>query len=479
MTLVAAFQHDSVPILLGDFLISAPSDQFGTRKKIHLISTNLVVGWADDLWAAKPVLNDLSMRFHGSQVNRQELERFFKDYPTKDLGSLSVQIVGWLVDDEPLCFFWRSDYPLEIYYDQQHFVGSGAQTFKEMLSTRSFVGSNRELKGVEAAIFLSLMKSSSLIADEILFGLNRQQGFGFAFEIVYFDGLQFRFVDNILYSAADVFYDPISRQIHHRFYPVTVKYRSFNDFSVIQLNDLAEPRTQLFAVTPVFDNMPNLLRNIPGLDTSKNEVFPLISEYYCLFWRLQATDRVIANGVAVDPAKDSGHYIEVKKDAEGQQGLGINFDFIRQIYPSILNAGWDGSITSKQTISGPGKGIQFKIGQSDKDVTLGLGNEPTGAFTDLNHALWCRADGFVHAYESGVPVGKPMKYATDDVFSIDLITADDLQLVMYTQNRQPINLTQCRAKFPLLVRTLVKEGRSLIKEAKIRTMTTMEKPPDI
>lgn len=479
MTLVAGFQYDDVPILLGDFLISAGADQSVLRKKVHLISSNLVVGWANDLWAARPFLKDLFTRFKDQQVQRPVLENFLRNYPTRDLGALSVQIVGWLIDDKPRCFFWRSDYPLEIYYAPQHFVGSGAETFKEILSRRSFVGSNRQRHGVEAAIYHSLFTSCRLISDEILVGLNQKQGFGFAFETVYFDGCQFRFVDDILYLAADIFYDPVSRQIHNGFYPITLKYRSFDSFSVIQQNELEEPRTKFFAITSVSRDVPNLLSNIPGLDTSKQEVFPLTSDYYCLFWRLQTSDGVVANGVAVDPAKNSGHYIEVIRNAEGLQKLEIKFDFIEQIYPSILNSGWAGSISSKQRILGPGKGIQFTIGQADKNVAVGLGSDTSGAFTDLSYALWCRADGFVHAYESGVPVGKPMKYATDDVFSIDLITTNDLQMVMYTQNRQPINLTQCRAKFPLLVRTLVKEGRCLIKEAKIRTMTTTENHPDI
>jgi len=83
--------------------------------------------------------------------------------------------------------------------------------------------------------------------------------------------------------------------------------------------------------------------------------------------------------------------------------------------------------------------LQFKIGQSNTDVAVGLSNDVKGFFTNLCYALWLRADGSVQVYESGDPVGQSRPYQTDDVFSIDLIAADGLELVMYTQNRQPIS----------------------------------------
>jgi hypothetical protein len=490
MTLVAAYKVDGVPLLLGDFLITS-GELSGTRKKIHRISENLVVGWSGDRLAAQPVLKALHDQFHNECVQYAALEELLTQFPTEELGSLNVQITGWVIDDEARCFFWRSDYPSELFNDDQYFIGTGGETFKQMLTRRSYLVSSKERKGVAAAIYLSLVSSCRMVTDEILFGLNRQQGFGFAFETAYFDGHQFRFVDNILYSAADIFYDPLSGQIHHRFYPITLKYRSFGSYSVIQTNELTEPRTRVFAVTPIFDNMPDLLSNIPDIDPSTNKVLPLSSDYYCMFWRLWTRQRparyddspvdhlFTADGVGVDPGDGPMRLIEVTSMDNGEQKLEVDFSFIRTLYPEILNSGWSASITSKQKIVAAGKGLQFRIGGADTDIAVGLSCEAQGKFTDLPYALWFRPGGQFLIYESGVPIGQPRPYKTDDVFSIDLISAEGLELVMYTQNRQPIELTKCNGPFPLVPRTLAKEGHCAIREANIRTLVTTDTHPNI
>src|SRR5438477_1144938 len=124
MTLVAAYKVDDVPLLLGDFLITS-GELSGTRKKIHFISPNFVVGWSGDLWAARPVLKALHDQFDNAHVQYGTLEKLLTQFPTEELGSLNVQIVGWVVDDEARCFLWRSDYPSELFYDNEYFIGSG------------------------------------------------------------------------------------------------------------------------------------------------------------------------------------------------------------------------------------------------------------------------------------------------------------------------------------------------------------------
>src|SRR6266550_4655856 len=107
MTLIAAFQHDSVPLLLGDFLLTV-QDSIGTRKKVHLISPNLVVGWTGSKLAARTVLKELNDEFRDQHVTCAALEDFLTHYPTSDLGSLDTHLVGWVVDGEPRCFLWNS-----------------------------------------------------------------------------------------------------------------------------------------------------------------------------------------------------------------------------------------------------------------------------------------------------------------------------------------------------------------------------------
>lgn len=130
MTLVAAYRENGIPVLLGDFLLTADGQPSGLRKKIHLISSNLVVGWTGTLIAAIPVLKDLHSEFNGRHVSKDEFERFLKNYPPANFGSFSVLLIGWIIDGEQHCFWWNSERPVDLFYEPYVYFGTGGDRIK-------------------------------------------------------------------------------------------------------------------------------------------------------------------------------------------------------------------------------------------------------------------------------------------------------------------------------------------------------------
>jgi len=327
MTLIAGFQYSDVPLLLGDFMISRGARGY-TLKKVHLVSPNLVVGWTGHLFMAKPILRDLHNKFNGVRVSREGLEQFLTNYPVDNSSSMLVHLVGWIVDDAPRCFLWNSSYPQELFYEPYHVDGLGATVFENMLRSRGKVGiQGTRTSNVDQAVYFALTQSCILMSDEVLARNNQQMGFGHGYEVLYYDGQQFKFIDDILYTTWDFYYDVNSKGGDFRFYPAVYKYRSFDYYSVVQIYNFETTVTDFNAITPAFDDMPNLFDNIPGIDITKGTSFPIASNFYCLFFRFQASDNLSSTGSLVFPAGQPNLPFYIDK-ANGKEHLNFKFDFL-------------------------------------------------------------------------------------------------------------------------------------------------------
>jgi hypothetical protein len=184
---------------------------------------------------------------------------------------------------------------------------------------------------LKRAIYYALFQSCSLMSDEVLGKSNQKAGFGHSYETAYFDGEQFKFIDDILYTVWDFYYDIDKGGGKHRFYPEVYKFRSFDYYSIVQRHDFKSDETHFYAITPAFDDMPNLFREIPGIDLSNFKGFSLTSSYYCLFFRLFCSDNLSYTGSVVFPAKQSEPPLSVET-VDGREFLTFKFDFIPTLY---------------------------------------------------------------------------------------------------------------------------------------------------
>src|SRR5712691_3902572 len=124
MTLLAAYQVHDAPVLVGDALCTSKISR-SLKKKVYLVSPNLVVGWTGYLRTAQIVIFELFSRFLGKHVGTSELETLLTTLNFPGMADFEAKIVGWIVDDQPKCFIWQSSYPKDVFYDAAYFEGSG------------------------------------------------------------------------------------------------------------------------------------------------------------------------------------------------------------------------------------------------------------------------------------------------------------------------------------------------------------------
>jgi hypothetical protein len=281
VTLVAAYRVAGVPMLVGDFLVTANAAPAGLSKKIHLVRPNLVVGWTGNQLAADQVLTSLQDRFHGRSPAKRELEEFLESFPAGELGRRSVTLVGWIVDGEPHCFLWRSDGTREVYYADHFFVGTGADLFERIAGT----GSGPEV-GPPIWIERALYSACYLMADEIGTRENQAAGFGHAYELLSFNGTEFSYVDDVAFLFVDVPFDSAGNYTRPQLHPILYKSHHIADYTIVEIYRMASREMERHFLLPVYRvdraETDAITREIASLEYP----FTLDTCYSCLFARL-------------------------------------------------------------------------------------------------------------------------------------------------------------------------------------------------
>ncbi len=308
MTLVAAFCRDGVPFLIGDMLVTAtatgashsylataPSvaaalpEELGfrvaeTRKKVHIVGPNLAVAWCGSKLAASDVIGRLFKDFSASRPSIDDLQDklgAITDYAYEATG---MYLIGWIVGEAgPICFRWNSMWPSEVFPSDSHFDGSGEDMFKQVLLEEPDLSGSDTISDSPigtASLFL-LAKLSKLMAIESWDGGTLRKRFGYGYEIVFFDGEHFRYIDEIAYLTWDVATGPDRVGHNYSVGPTLVKYKSMGAFSIMQTTHIHAPNgieTYLDLVTPVHDQMKTLNAESIGMQ-------PVQATYYCNFLR--------------------------------------------------------------------------------------------------------------------------------------------------------------------------------------------------
>jgi hypothetical protein len=285
MTLVAAYRELGTPVIVGDFLLSDETPETGLTKKIHRLQPNLAVGWTGSFVAAGIVLRSLYRRcLQRPLLVKRDLEDFLQSFPVKVLGKLAVTLVGWIVDDKgEHCFLWRSDWPQDVFYADHQFVGSGEAVF-ERLAGR---GSDANAPGPKDVATRLILSVSVLLNDEIGERKNRANRFGHAYEVLIFDGGEFRYLDDVLFVFVDVELDVDGRYIGGRFNPMLYKCHHLSDCAIVEIRDMANEinDVELHVITPTYGvadsrwKVEIIAEAVPGSDY----VLSPLARHWCLF----------------------------------------------------------------------------------------------------------------------------------------------------------------------------------------------------
>ncbi len=233
MTLVAAYRVNEVPFLLGDLLITG-GGKVGARKKVHRIRKDLVVGWTGDLVAAQVILDKINEEVD-EKGSFKSLSKSLKSVSKYLLGSMSVILVGWVVDSEPRCFRWNSDWPHEIFFGEFFYDGTGAEKFQKLNGGEVSHELNKPNREQVLPQIMALENVCYLMADEV----DRKQkyrndGYGFGYEILYLTENGFEYIEDILYVICEVWFDDEGNYLGPKLFPSVHSYHNESDFSVIQ-----------------------------------------------------------------------------------------------------------------------------------------------------------------------------------------------------------------------------------------------------
>lgn len=330
MTLIAAYEPFGVPVLIGDFLITG-GQLSSTRKKIYKVSSNFVIGWTGNVIDARPLMKLIFEKFENETVSLREVEKFLTSRTADPNYTESLHLVGWIIeDDNRHCFLWNIAYPDELFFERYHTAGTGGETFKALI-TRDTLGITfhpQSRTNTERAIRTVLSKAAELYADEMLDKINRKKFFGHGYELLYFDGSEFRYLENIAFSGLDAAFDSEGKIIYRRPYDLWYRYHSLGDAAFLQINDFKTGDIILESIEPVFRKK---MRDAAFEFTAGS----LRANYYCLYFRFQnKSGKESYTGSYILPETPAGPS-RYEKVVDGKWAFVIENDVISDIYRQI------------------------------------------------------------------------------------------------------------------------------------------------
>lgn len=471
MTLIAAYRPDGIPVLLGDFLITGAGKE-SSRKKIYKVGRNFVIGWTGKLFLAAPILRALFEAFEGKTVTMEEVDKFLTSRPKEELHGNELLLVGWVIDVMPQCFLWNIGYPAQLFYEPFHVVGSGSEKFRELMERQTIVGSwGSRRTNIDRAIYSALSEATELYSDENLERMNRRQGFGYAYELLYFDGEEFKYLDNIAFFGMNILLNPEDWTGRSQPYEYWYRYHSLGDLSFLQVVNFRNGEMRLEAIHPVFPQSP---RDATLAFTAGS----LRADYYCMHLRLQTPGESYQGSLVLVENKDGPSRYSKREGQSYRFDLGQ--DLIRFLYENMkaerehhktetIPWGW-GSAETTQKMIASGSSFQCQVAQNDKCVVIGL---ITDAPWDKNHAsmdyaIMACADSTIQIYEKGLAVGPLGKlFQPNDTFSISVEDVNSVPVVEYYVNSQSLYRSASLPHFPLKGAICLREEGASISEGRI------------
>jgi hypothetical protein len=472
MTLVAAYRPKGIPVLLGDFLITGTGVE-STSKKIHKVGPNFVIGWTGKRILAAPILRALFEEFNNREVSIAEVQEFLTNRPSDELNGDELYLVGWVIDDVPHCFLWNIANPNQLFFQPSYIVGSGEKKFQTLLTKTTFGGAWGSTRTtIKEAIYSALAKATELYADENLDKMNRRERFGHGYELLYFDGKEFRYIENIAFFGMDILLNTDDFTGRSAPYEHWYRYHSLGDSSFVQDWNLRTGKMILELISPIF--------TLQSRDASfEFTAGSFRADYYCIYFRLQTTNGEQFSGSLVLAENNDGPS-KYAKEENGTYKFELGRDLIKFIYENIkaelehhmsetIPWGW-GAAETAQKMRGAGSGYQARLAQNDKCVVLGLIQDAPWDknFATMEYALMACADAKVQIYEKGIAVG-PLneEYRADDTFTISVEKVDSVDTVRFYINSKLVYQSLTAPTFPLRGAVCLHEDGAGFSESKL------------
>ncbi len=266
MTLIAAFQINNTPILIGDILTSqlgvdrdhAPLPTFddassilptewlriisGTKRKVSIVHPQAVVGWTGRYIYAKPFIKYLKEQLKQcNEMNSEIMEgvlvkckSFLKDYSEKEhINVEDLSIIGWFISSDSNVAQFEWDWDNTNFYSRDHILahGEGELHIKTLLNEREFVSGDGEDQSIDRVALDCISITSLLLSNEIVTGSNLFWLYGGGYDIVLFANKRFCYLNDILYVPVFMPYSDHTITMHNP--TLLFKYIYLKDHLVI------------------------------------------------------------------------------------------------------------------------------------------------------------------------------------------------------------------------------------------------------
>ena len=342
MTVIGSFRLRGWPTLFGDLLLSGfavrdvsiPSfhlpneatffgcrpDVAGLRQKIVIISDRLCLAWAGSYVQGHALIKFLRENCSGSSLCWSDFRATLSIYPASELNDVTFFAFFWdgsdfgEVDNVPGSSFELND------LTRVRIVGTGSAAFWAVIEDISEHFSSGVLQGEtddrQRGVTLALTCVGYHFGAQVFGGNGIEEGWGGGFEVAFFDGVQFRKADKVIYvffqidQAED---GALAVTLLQPFY-----YQYYVDDQLRILIDLGNSETdRLYAVDP-----PGVSNHTEITWPSAFQCASTVAVAYVKLWKANA-----ALGVVVRTHAFEGCPIQVKKD-ENTTEIAINDGFV-------------------------------------------------------------------------------------------------------------------------------------------------------
>lgn len=291
MTLIAAFRTSNVPALVGDLLVTRRSD-LRHHKKLTIVASNLAVGWTGDLEAAKEVLRVLHLEFSQSSRRVADLEGILtrREQPF-EIGRLHVTLIGWILrDDHALCFRWNSGCPIELFYGDPMYDGSGDAVAEQLFLHKegNLVNGAHAPADPHHVAFGVLGPVTRLMKAEMLGPSNVPFGIGLAYDVILRVNDTFEYLSDIFYYSVVHRLDHEGHYLESHFIGKPFKVRVASGYSIIWSFEPDTKHQTRYVVAPV-GTQPSVTADELIEEQKLAAVeFPFDSNYFCGFVVIEA-----------------------------------------------------------------------------------------------------------------------------------------------------------------------------------------------
>lgn len=290
MTLIASFKINNIPVLIGDFLLTvndphnfhnfiptkpelakvkpAKSERriYGLRKKIHIIGDRLAIGFTGDLPPGRYILRQIHDQFSNNKATVSKLKKLLSKI--KCVNKSKTEFTGWIWEKKPICFYWNGKKPNDFILTNCIFGGSGGPHFRKSLKSANYAGLSPNLKtSFDKATYIGVHKSGSVLFEELSKAENLKYHYGFAAEIILWNGKRFLYNPKLSYAFLNIVIDQ-NNNLQIQPANFCCVYENFGKYSAVQVVHmehknkpalgLQAKNTYVTAITPLYDDMSTL-----------------------------------------------------------------------------------------------------------------------------------------------------------------------------------------------------------------------------